>query len=126
MQVPITGSSFTLAPQAATPAMRAQQDTRALAPESAQSEPATSSTNGSAKNSPDASSVQDAAKRLQDFVSVIRNDIQFSLDTDSGDTVVKVIDRDSQEILRQIPSKEALEIARALDQFKGLFVKQQA
>lgn len=126
MQVPITGSSFMLAPQASTPAIRGQQETRAQAPESAQSEPATSPTKESTKNSPDASSVQDAAKRLQDFVSVIRNDIEFSLDTDSGDTVVKVIDRDSQEILRQIPSKEALEIARALDQFKGLFVKQQA
>lgn len=71
-------------------------------------------------------SVQDATKRLQEFVSNANGNIQFSVDEGSGETVVKVIDRVSQEVLRQIPSKEALEIARALDRFQGLLVKQQA
>lgn len=71
-------------------------------------------------------SVQEATKRLQDFVSTVRGDIQFSMDSESGEVVVKVIDRESKEVLRQIPSKEALEIASALDRFQGLLVKQQA
>lgn len=72
------------------------------------------------------SAVQEATKRLQDFVSTVRADIQFSMDSDSGQVVVKVIDRVSKEVLRQIPSKEALEIASALDRFQGLLVKQEA
>lgn len=79
-----------------------------------------------AGSNPSEASIKDATKRLQDFVSSVRNDIQFSTDDSSGQTVVKVIDKSTQEVLRQIPSKEALEIAQALDRFKGLLVKQQA
>ena len=74
----------------------------------------------------DKNAVQDATKRLQDFVSGVRGDIQFSMDSDSGKTVVKVIDRSTHEVLRQFPSEEAIQLARALDKFQGLFVKQQA
>lgn len=71
-------------------------------------------------------SIQEATKRLQDFVSGVRGDIQFSLDQDSGKTVVKVIDSGTREVIRQFPSEEALELAKALDRFQGLLVKQQA
>lgn len=74
----------------------------------------------------DPKAVQEAANRLQDFVSEVRGDIQFSLDSDSGRTVVKVIDRTTKEVIRQLPSQEALEIAKALDRFQGLLIKQQA
>lgn len=92
--------------------------------ESAKNAPIDSASND---NKPeDIKSVHEAAKRLQDFVSGIRGDIQFSVDSDSGKTVVKVVDRGTQEVIRQFPSKEALEIAGALDRFQGLLVKQQA
>jgi len=70
--------------------------------------------------------IQDATKRLQDFVSEVRGDIQFSMDNDSGKTVVKVVDRNTKEVIRQFPSEEAIELAKALDRFQGLLVKQQA
>lgn len=71
-------------------------------------------------------SVEGATQKLQDFVSNLRGDIQFSVDEDSGQTIVKVIDRSTKDVLMQLPSKEALEIAKALDKFQGLLVKQQA
>lgn len=71
-------------------------------------------------------SVEGATKKLQDFVSNLRGDIQFSVDDESGKTIVKVIDRSTKDVLMQLPSKEALEIAKALDKFQGLLVKQQA
>lgn len=74
----------------------------------------------------DKNAVQQATKRLQDFVAGVRGDIQFSMDNDSGKTVVKVVDRSTQEVLRQFPSEEAIELAKALDRFQGLLVKQQA
>lgn len=73
-----------------------------------------------------AKEVEGATQKLQDFVASVRGDIQFSTDQDSGETVVKVIDRNSKEVIMQLPSKEALEIAKALDKFQGLLVKQQA
>jgi len=87
----------------------------------------TTSTASSVKNTQETpNSIQEATKRLQDFVSTVRSDIQFSMDQDSGKTVVKVMDSNTKEVIRQFPSEEALELAKALDRFQGLLVKQQA
>jgi flagellar protein FlaG len=40
--------------------------------------------------------------------------------------VVKIIDRNTKEVIRQMPSDEMIAIARTLDSIKGLFVKQSA
>jgi flagellar protein FlaG len=54
------------------------------------------------------------------------NSLQFSIDEDIGVTVVKVIDTESKKVIRQIPSEEVIDIAKALDKLQGLLVKQQA
>lgn len=71
-------------------------------------------------------SVQEAVKHLESFVSIARADISFSIDEASGVQVVKVMDRQSKEIIRQFPSEEAIRIAQALDQLQGIFVKDKA
>ena len=52
--------------------------------------------------------------------------LEFSVDNDSKRTIVKVVDQTTKEVLRQMPSQEALEIAKALDTTKGLLIKQTA
>lgn len=37
-----------------------------------------------------------------------------------------MIDRQTKEVLRQMPSEEALAIAHALDKLQGLMIKQKA
>ena len=61
---------------------------------------------------------------LVSITQPINNSLQFSIDDDSGRTVVKVVDRQTEEVLRQIPSEEMLDIARALGKLKGLLVEQ--
>ncbi|MFA7279760.1 MAG: flagellar protein FlaG [Sterolibacterium sp.] len=68
-------------------------------------------------------SVQDAVKRLEGFVSIARADISFSIDEASGVQVVKIMDGQSKEVIRQFPSEEAIRIAQALDQLQGVFVR---
>lgn len=58
-------------------------------------------------NSQTVTEIRDVAQRLF-------RDLQFSVDEDSGDVVVKVVDRGTGEVLRQIPSKELMELGRAL------------
>jgi flagellar protein FlaG len=41
--------------------------------------------------------------------------LHFSYDAESGNTIVKVIDRNTQEVIRQIPDQIFLKIAEALD-----------
>ncbi len=55
-----------------------------------------------------------AVARLNDYVQVVRRELQFSVHDDSGRTVVKVLDRDTGEVVRQIPSEEMLEVAGQL------------
>jgi flagellar protein FlaG len=52
--------------------------------------------------------------------------LEFSVDNDSKRTIVKVIDQTTKEVLRQMPSPEALQIAKALDNTKGLLISQTA
>lgn len=72
------------------------------------------------------SQVSDAVEKLSKFVSTIRPEISFSVDQSSGTRVVKILDSQSKEVLRQIPSEEAIQLAQALDKLQGLFVRDKA
>jgi flagellar protein FlaG len=55
--------------------------------------------------------------------------LEFSIDNDTKRTVVKVVDQSTKEVLRQIPTPEALEIAKALESKSsntGLLIQQTA
>ena len=75
---------------------------------------------------PSRKEVEDAVARLNNSVQQRAQSLVFAIDDDSHRTVVKVIDRHTQEVLRQIPTPEALEIAKAIDAFRGLLVDQEA
>ena len=67
-----------------------------------------------------------AAKATQEFVNTINSSLEFKVDDETGTMVVKVIDRDTQELIRQIPSEEMLSLAKALDTIKGMLLNQKA
>lgn len=75
---------------------------------------------------PDIGEVQKALEEVEKAVAPMAQSLQFSLDKDSGKTVVKVMDTDTNEVIRQIPSEEVLAISKAVDKLKGLLLKQQA
>lgn len=67
--------------------------------------------------------VQDAVRRVEEFVAATTSEISFSVDTESGMRVVKVMDKATDEVIRQIPSEEVVAIAQALDKLQGLFLR---
>jgi flagellar protein FlaG len=73
-----------------------------------------------------ASQLDDALHNINKSMQSLSQEIQFSIDPDSERTVVKVVDQRTQEVIRQMPSVEALEIAKALDRLQGLLIRQQA
>jgi len=75
---------------------------------------------------PQSVDVQQAVSRLNDYVQSLRRDIQFSVDKSSGDTVIRVVDSNSGETIRQMPSEEMLAIAHNLENAQGLFVNTKA
>ena len=84
----------------------------------------TNSTN-TAQSSPE-HSVHQAAQKIQETVNNLAQNLRFSVDEDTGKNIVKVIDTQTNEVIRQIPSKEAVEIARTLDKVQGLLFNDKA
>ena len=70
--------------------------------------------------------LENAVNEVSSFVKQTNSSLQFSIDRDSGKTMVKVVDASTNEIIRQIPSEEMLAMAKALDGIKGLLVQQKA
>ncbi len=64
--------------------------------------------------------VKSAVAEIEKFLSETRRNLQFSTDEESGKIVVKVIASDSGELIRQIPSEEALRIAQSLSDVKSV------
>lgn len=56
--------------------------------------------------------VEAAVAQMKDFAQVMSRQLQFDVDDDSGRTVVRVLDKDSGDVIRQIPSEEVLALAR--------------
>ena len=64
---------------------------------------------------------------------VSRTRLAFSVDDSSGRMIVSILDKDTSEVVRQIPAEELLAIARHIEerlksdgQAEGLFVEDQA
>ena len=58
--------------------------------------------------------VQEAVAKLNDFIQSVQRNLEFNLDEDAGRVVVKVIDRQTKEVVRQIPDEVVLKLARDL------------
>lgn len=52
--------------------------------------------------------------------------VQFQIDPEYKDVIVKVVDQDSGKVVRQIPTVEVVRIAKAMDNLKGLLFAQTA
>lgn len=52
--------------------------------------------------------------------------LKFSSDEETGKAVVALVDPVSGEVLRQMPSEEALEVAKAIGRFQGMLIDTKA
>ncbi|WP_434928728.1 flagellar protein FlaG [Shewanella sp. HL-SH8] len=67
-------------------------------------------------------SLELVAKELTDMVAMMQKGLKFSVDVDSGKQVIKVQDIESGDIIRQIPSEEALQLAQKLSEVSGVLM----
>jgi len=61
-----------------------------------------------------AEKLQVAVSQINDYVQNLQRNLQFTVDEVTGKDVVTIIDSESKEVIRQLPSEEALELARRL------------
>ncbi|MEO1573556.1 MAG: flagellar protein FlaG [Pseudomonadota bacterium] len=58
---------------------------------------------------------EEAARALEEKTRDMGRNLRFEVDDDSGTTVIKVVDPSTEEVVRQIPSEEAVARAAALE-----------
>jgi uncharacterized FlaG/YvyC family protein len=76
--------------------------------------------------------LEKAVSQMAAYIQNTQRDMDFSVDEVTGRVVVRVIDSDSEEVIRQIPSEEMLAISRHLaeslenDEPKGFLIELKA
>ncbi len=62
----------------------------------------------------DATTIQDAVADMNNYIQSVQRDLHFAVDEDLDQTVIKVVDRDTGELIRQIPEEVFLDLARKM------------
>ena len=70
--------------------------------------------------------VAKAATQIQNFVQEMGRNLSFTVDETTGYNVVRVINPETNEVIRQLPSEELLKIARSMEQLNSVLVNQKA
>ena len=63
--------------------------------------------------------LEQVAQKLQDFVGEMNKGLEFSVDKDSGRDVIKVIDKNSGDLIKQYPTEEVLDLVAKLSEATG-------
>jgi len=69
------------------------------------------------------SAIQDRVVELNTYMQNLNRSLQFSVDEQSGDTVIKVIDSETDELIRQIPAEELLVLRSSLEEYRGMLLE---
>ena len=62
------------------------------------------------------------AQQLRDYLRSNGRDLEFRVDTDTHAMVITVREAASGEVIRQIPTEEALQMRHYLDEWSGTFL----
>jgi flagellar protein FlaG len=102
-----------------------QPDLRAIGTEPVQAVAIAPAQNAPAQ--PSAEQLNNAVAAINKVFQQSNQDLQFSVDTDTHTTVVKMVEASTGTLIRQFPSETTLAIAREIEQFQqGLLLTQKA
>lgn len=70
---------------------------------------------GADRRPPQPADLGEAVARLQDHVQTLHRELHFRVDEVTGQTVVRVVDVDTGELVRQMPSQQALDTLQTIE-----------
>lgn len=70
--------------------------------------------------------LEEVIKNLKEKLSMLNTQLQIQIDKETDIVVVKVIDRQTKKVIRQIPPEYVLKIAKYLDEIAGLLFSEKA
>jgi flagellar protein FlaG len=66
--------------------------------------------------------VQHVVRELNDLVKILHTSLQFSVDDTTKRIIVKVMDADTQKVIRQIPPEEMIRISARVQELLGVLI----
>ena len=69
-----------------------------------------------------AEELEQAVAKLNDYVQNTERKLNFQLDEDAGMTIIRVFDKATDELIRQIPNEEAVSLAQKLNDEEPLLL----
>jgi flagellar protein FlaG len=75
---------------------------------------------------PQTMQVKQEIEKEKEATLLAGSSLEFSVDTDTNKIVVKVVDNETRELVRQIPMEEMLALAKAMNQLQGLLLRTKA
>jgi flagellar protein FlaG len=75
---------------------------------------------------PSSQQLEQAAENLNQHVQSLKRDLHFSVNEDTGETVITVVDSQSQKMIRTIPSEEFVSMSQQLNLTVGMLLNAQA
>lgn len=85
-----------------------------------------SAATGQGKSAPDKEELAQATEKISKLVATFASELNFSIDEDLGVPIVKVIDKHTDKVIRQIPTEEVLEMSKNLDKLVGVLYQSKA
>ena len=73
-----------------------------------------------------AEALRQVAQEVNDFLKSSQSNLQFVVDDESKKVVVRIVDSETKQVIRQMPSEEMLAISHSLDKLAGLLIQQKA
>lgn len=70
------------------------------------------------KVAPTPADLEKLVVEMQNKVSGYSPELQFSVDEDSGKTIVRMTDKTTKDVVWQFPSEDALQMAKELDRYQ--------
>lgn len=71
-----------------------------------------------------AEQTQQSLQEINKVMDALSISVQFQVDPDINTPIIKVVDQQSGEVIRQFPTEDVVRISKALDNLKGLLFAQ--
>ncbi|WP_321494902.1 flagellar protein FlaG [uncultured Desulfobacter sp.] len=64
--------------------------------------------------------VEEMVQALEDFAKTVQTRLNFTIDDGTEDVVVKIMDKETDEVIKQFPAEEILELREKMQDLSGL------
>ena len=73
---------------------------------------------------PSASQLKQSLEDINKALAGFSISVQFQVDPDYKDLIVRIVDQDSGKLIRQMPTEDVVRMSKAMDNLKGLLFSQ--